>query len=47
MKQINSRIQLKTDTAALWTSGNPLLLSGEIGFESDTGRFKIGDGVTR
>ena len=47
MKQINSRIQLKTDTAALWTSGNPLLLSGEIGFESDTGRFKVGDGVTR
>ena len=47
MKQINSRRQLKTDTAALWTSGNPLLLSGEIGFESDTGRFKIGDGVTR
>lgn len=47
MKQINSRIQLKIDTAALWTSGNPLLLSGEVGFESDTGRFKIGDGTKK
>lgn len=47
MKQINSRIQLKNDTAAFWTSSNPILLNGEIGFENDTGRFKVGDGTTR
>jgi hypothetical protein len=32
--------------AGLWASRNPVLLSGEIGFESDTGLFKIGDGAT-
>lgn len=46
MKQINSRIQLKVDTATNWTSSNPTLLMGEVGFESDTGRYKVGDGVT-
>lgn len=46
MKQINSRIQLKVDSAANWTSSNPTLLMGEVGFESDTGRYKVGDGAT-
>ena len=46
MKQINSRIRLKVDSAANWTSSNPTLLMGEGGFESDTGRYKVGDGAT-
>lgn len=29
-----------------WFDANPTLNSGEIGFESDTGKFKIGDGNT-
>lgn len=29
-----------------WFNANPTLNSGEIGFESDTGKFKIGDGNT-
>lgn len=33
-------------TAAQFTSNNPTLNSGETGFESDTGRTKIGDGST-
>lgn len=33
-------------TAAQWTSANPTLGSGEMGFETDTRRFKLGDGVT-
>lgn len=33
-------------TAAAWTSANPILLAGQIGIESDTGRWKIGDGAT-
>ena len=39
-----TRIQMRRDTAALWTSNNPILSSGELGFETDTNKFKIGDG---
>ena len=41
-----SLIQVRQDTAANWTSVNPTLASGEIGFETDTGNFKIGTGST-
>lgn len=34
------------DTAANWTSADPTLLAGELGIESDTGYFKVGDGST-
>lgn len=37
--------QIRTATAAEWTAANPTLLLGEMGYESDTGRLKIGDGV--
>jgi hypothetical protein len=39
-------MQQRRDTAANWTSNNPTLAAGEIGFESDTNQFKIGDGST-
>ncbi len=39
------RIQLRRDTAAQWQSINPTLLSGEIGIETDTLKFKIGNGL--
>lgn len=39
-------IQLKRDSAADWTSNNPTLESGRVGIETDTKRFKIGDGST-
>jgi hypothetical protein len=39
-----TQIQLRRDTAANWTSTNPTLASGEIGFETDTGKAKIGNG---
>lgn len=38
------RIQLRRDTAANWVSANPALLAGEIGIETDTLKFKIGNG---
>jgi hypothetical protein len=38
------RIQLRRDTAANWVSNNPILLSGELGIETDTLKFKIGNG---
>ena len=41
-----AKIQIRRDTAANWTSADPTLSSGEIGFETDTGQIKIGDGAT-
>lgn len=40
------RIQLRRDTAANWTSANPVLAPGEVGLETDTDQIKIGDGTT-
>ena len=39
-------LQLRRDTAANWAAANPLLLIGELGLETDTGQFKIGNGAT-
>lgn len=38
------QILFRRGLAADWTSVNPVLASGEPGHETDTGRFKIGDG---
>jgi hypothetical protein len=38
------RIQLRRDTAANWTSNNPVLRQGEIGIETDTFKMKVGNG---
>lgn len=43
---MSSIIQIKRGTAAAWTSANPTLNSGEMGFESDTKKMKVGDGST-
>ena len=40
----NMKIQLRRDTASNWTTKNPVLLSGEMGIETDTNKFKFGDG---
>jgi len=40
------RILLRRDTASNWTSGNAVLASGEVGYETNTGKFKIGNGAT-
>ena len=40
------RMQQRRGTASQWTSANPVLNAGEIGWESDTNKFKIGDGST-
>ncbi len=48
MTATNVRVQMqqRSDTAANWTAAGPTLLAGEIGYETDTGKFKIGDGTT-
>ena len=41
-----NRIQLRRGTAANWTSVNPVLAQGEAGYETDSGKLKIGDGTS-
>lgn len=40
------RLQIRRDTEANWSSANPVLSSGELAWESDTNKMKIGDGST-
>lgn len=40
-------IKLRRDQASDWVAVNPVLANGEPGYEDDTGKFKIGDGVAR
>ena len=41
-----TQIQIRRGTAAEWTSANPTLSAGELGFETDTGLLKGGNGAT-
>lgn len=44
MADIPARLRLRAGTLAAWTSANPVLASGEPGYEIDTKVFRIGDG---
>ena len=39
-----TRMQQRRGTAAQWASADPILAAGEIGFETNTGKFKMGNG---
>ena len=39
-----TKIQLRRDTSNNWSSNNPILSSGEIGYETDTRKIKVGNG---
>lgn len=41
-----SKIQIRRGTAAQWIAANPILIIGELGFETDTNLIKAGDGTT-
>jgi hypothetical protein len=41
-----TRMLQRRGTAAEWTAANTVLATGEIGFETDTNRFKVGNGTT-
>ncbi len=43
---VNIRLKMRGRLAADWTSGNEVLLAREMGLETDTRRFKFGDGTT-
>lgn len=45
-KTVNARLIIRNNTSANFTSTNPVLLKGEMGLESDTRKFKFGDGVS-
>jgi hypothetical protein len=40
------RILLRRDNSATWLYNDPVLMTGEPGYETDTGKLKIGDGNT-
>jgi hypothetical protein len=41
-----TRFKLRNGSAALWTAENPILLEGEVGLETDTRKYKVGNGVS-
>lgn len=41
-----TRFMFRRGTAAEWTTANPTLYGGEPGFETDTGKLKVGNGST-
>jgi len=41
---MTTRMQQRRGTSTQWTTGNPIMAAGEIGFETDTGKFKVGNG---
>ena len=44
MATVRGKFQVRRDTAAAWTAADPILASGEFGYETDTGKLKIGNG---
>ena len=46
MTTTNALVKHCYGTAASWTSNDPILLAGEVGWESDTGKAKLGDGTS-
>lgn len=45
--KIPIRVQHRRKNASAWRSSSEILLAGELGVESDTGKVKVGDGTSR
>ncbi len=43
---VPGQFQFRRDLSTNWSLFNPTLLAGELGIESDTDQFKLGDGIT-
>ena len=39
-------LQLRRGTATEWPTANPVLAQGELGYETDTNQYKVGDGTS-
>lgn len=46
MADTPARLKIRRDVAATWASVNPVLADGELAFETDTLKLRIGDGAT-
>ena len=44
--EVKTTFQFKRGSAQRWIEVNPILKQGEPGFEYDTNKLKIGDGIT-
>ena len=44
--KINSRFQIRRDSAENWETNNPVLASGELGFDTTTNSMRVGDGTS-
>lgn len=42
---LRTRFKIRRGTSSAWARVNPTLFYGEPGFEKDTNKLKIGDGV--
>lgn len=42
---MSTKIQFRRGTTAQWAAANPILASGELGLDTTTGQWKIGDGA--
>lgn len=45
-KNVTTKIQHRRDTATNWSTNNPTLAAGEIGYDTTNKKIKIGDGST-
>jgi hypothetical protein len=43
---VQTKIQFRRSIATDWVAVNPILSAGEVGYETDSKKFKIGDGTT-
>lgn len=47
MATIKTSFQLRGDTKANWEAKDPVLKERELGIETDTRKFKFGDGISK
>lgn len=43
-KTINSKLLVRRDSSSNWTTNNPVLSQGEIGYDTNEGKIKVGNG---
>ena len=43
---METRIQIRRDTASHWANNNPVLALGEMGFDTTNRQIRVGDGIT-
>lgn len=41
------QIQLRRGSSSEWASTNPIIAEGEVVLETDTGKFKVGNGISQ